>query len=132
MKKLFYIPLFLFILVGFNSCQKDRMNADLESISGPTWKLTHVEGKSIDRSIYSNGLPSVQFSEDGKFTRSTGCNSYNGSLSTMTNIYNEFKYYCCVSTRVFCAGIKGNVEEGLFQGFSDSNHLFLEGNSLIF
>ena len=132
MKKLFYFSLSLFMLISLNSCQKHRMNADLESISGPIWKLTHVEGQRIDRRLYSNGLPSVQFSVDGKFTGSSGCNSYIGSLATMTNVYNEFKCYCCSSTKVACNGIKGNVEEGMFQGFSDSNQLFQKGNSLIF
>ncbi len=129
MKKARFIPLSLFIIFSLSSCLKPRLQVEMKSISRFTWRIVYVTGKKIDKQLYPNGLPFVNFTEDGIISGSTGCNGFGGAINleesniAISDLKMELRG---------CAKPQSEVEDDIIQGLNDSNQLFLEGNTLIF
>lgn len=129
MKNASYLPLTLLVIICFSSCLQPRLKVEMKSISRFTWKIVYITGKKIDKQLYPNGLPFVNFKEEGLISGSTGCNGFGGKIHIeesnieVSEIEMSFKG---------CGDPHFEIEEDIIQGLYDSNQLFLEGNTLIF
>jgi heat shock protein HslJ len=129
MKNTCYLPLALLIIISFSSCLRPRLKVEMKSISRFTWKIVYSAGKKIDKDLYPNGLPFVNFKEDGIITGESGCNGFGGKINleesdiVISDIQMDAKS---------CGDPYNDIESGIIQGLESSNQLFLEGNTLIF
>lgn len=64
----------LLIFTLFYGCSSADL---LTQLSGKEWNVTTLQGKSLDN---SEGIPSLNFGDNGKLFGSTGCNSFVGSF----------------------------------------------------
>lgn len=64
------------ILLLVNACSSGDQ---LSQIVGTEWNVTSLLGKSLNAADITKGLPSLNFSDNGKLFGSTGCNSFTGS-----------------------------------------------------
>lgn len=129
MKKALYLPLILLIIISLNSCQKSQTNVDLESISKSTWRLIYLEENKVDKSLYSEGLPFINFTMDSKISISTGCNLFESNILIEGS---DIKITSGFLNKIDCLEQKIEVESKMMHGLFHSNKLFQEGNTLIF
>ncbi|AWW31444.1 META domain-containing protein [Echinicola strongylocentroti] len=76
MKQLKLSTLLLFLFLGFSSCSSVSNLNPLQMLTGNNWVLSSLMGGGLD--MFSGGLPSLGFTDDGKLSGSTGCNSFSG------------------------------------------------------
>lgn len=57
------------------------MSLPLDALTSGSWELSELFGSAVQAADYMKGLPNMAFSEDGKFTGSTGCNQFTGDYS---------------------------------------------------
>ncbi|WP_186757578.1 META domain-containing protein [Echinicola salinicaeni] len=78
MKQLKLSSLLLILFLGFSSCSSVSNLNPLDLLTGNNWVLSSLMGGGLD--MFSGALPSLNFSENGGLTGSTGCNSFNGNF----------------------------------------------------
>jgi heat shock protein HslJ len=115
--------------MSLNSCQKDRTNVDLDSISKSTWRLIYLEEIKVNKDLYPEGLPFIKFTRDSKITISTGCNMFESNILIEGS---DIKISSGLLHGISCSESKKEVESTMMQGLFHSNKLFQEGNTLIF
>jgi heat shock protein HslJ len=83
MKKIYLNPVLYFLLIlGITSCKSLKdMSLPLDTLTSGSWELSELFGSAVQAADYMKGLPNMAFSEDGKFTGSTGCNQFTGDYS---------------------------------------------------
>lgn len=60
----------------FNFCSSTD---SLTQLGSKEWNVTSIMGKTLIADEQKNGLPSLNFSDNGKLFGSTGCNTFTGS-----------------------------------------------------
>lgn len=108
------------------------MTANLESISLSVWKIVECDGKAVDRNLYPEVVPFLQFTEDGRFSGSGGCNLIEGKIIIGKA---DIAIPSIQMGKLACGlpiDILSDVEECISRSLLNSNKLFLEGNTLIF
>ncbi len=64
------------ILLLLNACSSGDQ---LTQLVGTEWSVTSLLGKSLNAADITKGLPSLNFSDNGKLFGSSGCNNFTGS-----------------------------------------------------
>ncbi len=70
-----FLSLFAFMIL-VNGCSSADL---LTQLGGKEWNVTSIMGKTLTAEEQKNGLPSLNFSDNGKLFGSTGCNTFTGS-----------------------------------------------------
>lgn len=71
----------LLVLFGIAFLLNSCGSADLlTQLGGTEWNVTSLLGKSLKAEDIMKGLPSLNFSDNGKLFGSTGCNNFTGSF----------------------------------------------------
>ncbi|WP_339868546.1 META domain-containing protein [uncultured Algoriphagus sp.] len=68
----------LFLL--FVSCGSTKAINPLNLLTGNTWALSSLMGQGIDLNQFADGLPSINFLDDGKLAGFSGCNNFSGNF----------------------------------------------------
>lgn len=129
MKKAQILAFLLLILMSLNSCQKTRRNADLKSISKFTWYLVSWEGNKVDKKLYPESLPLINFTTEGKFSGHTGCNRFSTTIIIEDLDITLLGGYL---TQKGCPNDRAEVEDKMMEGINLSNRLYQEDFFLIF
>ena len=64
------------ILLVLNACSSGDV---LTQLGSTEWSVTSIMGKTLNGDEITKGLPSLNFSDNGKLFGSTGCNNFTGS-----------------------------------------------------
>lgn len=80
MKKFFSI-LSLVAVLSFASCSSVGNLNPMSLLTGNNWVLSSLLGNTLDGSLFSGGLPFLNFMDEGKLTGFTGCNNLSGSFN---------------------------------------------------
>lgn len=96
-----------------------------ETLAG-TWDLTSIAGGDV-ATLFTNGTPTIEFSDDGKVFGNAGCNTYRSSY---TQEENTITFGPLMSTKMACPSLKG---EDLFTSLLSSPlQVGLNGDKLTF
>lgn len=72
------VILFLFfVMILVNSCSTSNV---VSQLAGTNWDVTSILGESLVSENIAKGLPSLNFSDNGKLFGSTGCNNFTGDF----------------------------------------------------
>jgi len=74
-----------------------------ELLTASTWQLSEMNGKSIDATGYSRGLPEVSFTTDNKVSGNSGCNGFSGSYNL--NDTGGMNISRVMATKMYCDGV---------------------------
>lgn len=79
MNKLFTI-LGMTAILTFASCSSVGNLNPMSLITGNNWVLNSLLGNSLSGSLFSGGLPFLNFMDEGRLTGFTGCNNFTGNF----------------------------------------------------
>ena len=96
----------------------------MNTLTQNSWVVNSISGKKLDASASMKGLPSMNFSNDGKLTGSTGCNNFNGNFKLDGM---GVKLNPGTMTRMACPG---NGEADFLSAVQQVTNLKLNGNTL--
>lgn len=102
MKKLLFVSL----IVLLNSCGSINKSIDSSFLFKNQWVVQSILGEKVDAASFGNGLPFVEFIEDGKVAGFDGCNRFNGNLNLAAS---EFSFGPLASTRMMCPRIDSDL-----------------------
>ncbi|MEO8233727.1 MAG: META domain-containing protein [Ignavibacteriota bacterium] len=115
--------LFVFIcsILILNACNPASLS---EQIIGKEWQVTSLIGKTLNPNDMKNGLPFLNFSENGKLFGSTGCNSFTGVFKldgAKLSLNPEGM------TKMMCPG---NTEQDFLDAINQVTNVKMDGNKL--
>jgi heat shock protein HslJ len=102
------------------ACQSKKEVAEetqkTADILGQKWELTRMNSEAIKTSLYTHGLPYIEFGSESKISGFTGCNSFNG----MFQMKDSLRIKPGAMTKMYCP----NVPESEFiQLLSSANKI---------
>lgn len=115
----------LFVIIGIsiflNACSSAELLTQLE---GTGWSVTSLLGKTLKADEMTNGLPSLNFSDNGKLFGSTGCNNFTGSYKLDGA---NLSLDPGAMTKMFCPG---ETEQDFLVAISQVTNVKMDGNVL--
>ena len=72
--------LFGLLFLLFVSCGSTKAINPLNILTGNIWALSSLMGQGIDLNQFADGLPSINFLDDGKLAGFSGCNNFSGNF----------------------------------------------------
>ncbi len=82
--------------IDYEGCGNYQGSQQLNDI----WVVQELNGKKLDESIFSNGLPTLEFNlKEGKVGGNGGCNQINGGISFN---YDQILFSKLATTRMYC------------------------------
>ncbi|HEX9252210.1 MAG TPA: META domain-containing protein [Ignavibacteriaceae bacterium] len=113
------------VLVGIslfvNACSTA---GSITKLDDTEWSVTSLLGKTLKADDMMKGLPSLNFSENGKLFGSTGCNNFTGSYKLDGT---KLSIDPGAMTKMFCPG---DTEQDFLKAISRITNYKLEGNTL--
>lgn len=103
------LAVILFSVVLLSSCsslesasKQASSLVSLDSLIGKNWQLSKLVGVDNLSSVFGGGLPSLNFSGDGKVSGSDGCNNFSGAVPTDALMNGKLDMSTLASTRRAC------------------------------
>jgi len=97
--------IFCLLILGLTACQNQKEASQTASpefdLSGQKWELMRMNSETVKPSLYSNGLPYIEFGSEGNLNGFTGCNSFNG----MYNAKDSLVIKPGAMTKMYCPNI---------------------------
>ena len=109
------------ILLLVNACSSGDQ---LTQLVGTEWSVTSLLGKSLNAAEITKGLPSLDFSDNGKLFGSTGCNSFTGSYKLEGT---KLSLDPGAMTKMMCSD---NTEQDFLNAINQVTNLKMDGNTL--
>lgn len=109
------------ITVLVNACSSGD---HLTQLVGTEWNVTSLLGKSLNAADITKGLPSLNFSDNGKLFGSTGCNSFTGSYKLEGT---KLSLDPGAMTKMMCSD---NTEDVFLSAINQVTNVKLDGNTL--
>lgn len=115
-------------LIFFVVCSCGSLNQinPLSLLTGNSWALSSLMGKSPDLSQFTDGVPSLNFLDGGKLAGFTGCNNLSGSFALEGS---AIKLDPGAITRKSCPG---TGEQDFLEALSKVGNLKIEKDKLTF
>jgi len=99
--------------------------ADLvKQLGGTEWNVASLLGKTLNAGDMMKGLPSLNFSENGKLFGSTGCNNFTGSYKLDGT---KVSFNPGAMTKMFCPE---NTEQDFLKAINEVTNVKMDGNTL--
>jgi heat shock protein HslJ len=115
----------LLVIVGITFLVNSCSTADLlTQLGGKEWNVTSLFGKPQDVDEITKGLPSLNFSDNGKLFGSTGCNNFTGSYKLDGT---KLSLDPGAMTKMFCPG---DTEQDFLRAINQVTSLKMDGNTL--
>jgi heat shock protein HslJ len=115
----------ILVLIGITFLVNSCSTADLLTQLGSTeWNVTSLLGKSLNAVDITKGLPSLNFSDNGKLFGSTGCNSFTGSYKLEGT---KLSLDPGAMTKMMCSD---NTEQDFLNAINQVTNLKMDGNTL--
>ena len=115
----------LFVIIGIllmlNACSSGDK---LTQLGGKEWNVTSLLGKSLNADEITKGLPSLNFSENGKLFGSTGCNNFTGSYKLDGT---KLSLEPGAMTKMFCPG---STEQDFLKAINQVTNIKMDENTL--
>ena len=109
------------ILLLLNACSSGDQ---LTELVGTEWNVTSQLGKSLNAADITKGLPSLNFSDNGKLFGSTGCNSFTGSYKLEGT---KLSLDPGAMTKMMCSD---NTEQDFLNAINQVTNVKMDGNTL--
>ena len=109
------------ILLLLNACSSGDQ---LTQLVGTEWSVTSLLGKSLNAAEITKGLPSLNFSDNGKLFGSTGCNSFTGSYKLGGT---KLSLDPGAMTKMMCSD---NTEQDFLNAINQVTNIKQNGNTL--
>lgn len=109
------------IALILNSCSSADL---LTQLGDKEWNVTSLLGNTLNANDSEKGLPSLNFSEDGKLFGSTGCNNFTGSYKLDGT---KLSLNPGAMTKMFCPG---DTEQNFLKAINQVTNLKMDGSSL--
>ncbi len=109
------------ILLLLNACSSGDQ---LTQLVGTEWSVTSLLGKSLNAADITKGLPSLNFSDNGKLFGSTGCNNFTGSYKLEGT---KLSLDPGAMTKMMCSD---NTEQDFLNAINQVTNLKMDGNTL--
>ena len=109
------------ILLLVNACSSGDQ---LTQLVGTEWSVTSLLGKSLNAADITKGLPSLNFSDNGKLFGSTGCNSFTGSYKLEGT---KLSLDPGAMTKMMCSD---NTEQDFLNAIDQVTNVKMDGNTL--
>jgi heat shock protein HslJ len=100
---------------------------NLDSLIGKNWQLSKLVGEDNLSSVFGGGLPSLNFTGDGKVSGSDGCNNFSGAVPKDDLMQGKLDLSSLGSTRKAC-DFKG--PDALNSAFKNASSFSLKDNKL--
>lgn len=104
-----------------NSCSSADL---LTQLGDKEWNVTSLLGNTLNVNDLEKGLPSLNFSEDGKLFGSTGCNNFTGSYKLDGT---KLSLNPGAMTKMFCPG---DTEQNFLKAINQVTNLKMDGSTL--
>jgi len=104
-----------------NSCTTADI---LTQLGGKEWNVTSLLGKTLIADDMIKGLPSLNFSENGKLFGSTGCNNFTGSYKLDGT---KVSFNPGAMTKMFCPE---STEQDFLKAINEVTNVKMDGNTL--
>ena len=115
----------LFVIIGISILLNACSSADLlTQLGGTEWNVTSLLGKILNADEMSKGLPSLNFSDNGKLFGSTGCNNFTGSYKLDGA---NLSLDPGAMTKMFCPG---ETEQDFLKAISQVTNVKMDGSVL--
>lgn len=115
----------ILVLIGITFLVNSCSTADLLTQLGSTeWNVKSLLGKSLNAADITKGLPSINFSDNGKLFGSTGCNSFTGSYKLEGT---KLSLDPGAMTKMMCSD---NTEQDFLNAINQVTNLKMDGNTL--
>ncbi len=115
----------ILILVGIALLVNSCSSADLiTQLGGQDWIVTSLLGNTLNANDLEKGLPSLNFSEDGKLFGSTGCNNFTGSYKLDGT---KLSLNPGAMTKMFCPG---DTEQKFLKAINQVTNLKMDASTL--
>ncbi len=113
------------VLFGITFLVNSCSTADLlTELGGTEWNVTSLLGKTLNANDLSKGLPSLNFSDNGKLFGSTGCNNFTGSYKLDGT---KLSLDPGAMTKMFCPG---STEQDFLNAINQVTNVKMDGNKL--
>jgi heat shock protein HslJ len=109
------------ILLLLNACSSGDQ---LTQLVGTEWSVTSLLGKSLNAAEITKGLPSLNFSDNGKLFGSTGCNNFTGSYKLEGT---KLSLDPGAMTKMMCSD---NTEQDFLNAINQVTNIKQDGNTL--
>jgi heat shock protein HslJ len=119
MLRMLFVIISIFILL--NACSSGDQ---LTQLVGTEWNVTSLLGKSLNAADITKGLPSLNFSDNGKLFGSTGCNSFTGSYKIEGT---KLSLDPGAMTKMMCSD---NTEQDFLNAINQVTNIKQNGNTL--
>ncbi len=115
----------LLVLFGITFLLNSCGTADLlTQLGGTEWNVTSLLGKSLKADDITKGLPSLNFSDNGKLFGSTGCNNFTGSYKLDGT---ELSLDPGAMTKIMCPD---NTEQDFLNAINQVTNVKMDRNKL--
>lgn len=88
-----------------------QMSTDRRALAGTSWRLVSFGPAGSEENIVSGTRPTLTFSEDGRASGSTGCNSFSGTYTVRGD---TISFGRMISTKRACLDQKANQQEQMY------------------
>ncbi len=111
-------------ILNFASCSSAGIFNPVSLLTGNNWVLNSLVGNSLDGSMFSGGLPFLDFMDEGRLSGFTGCNNFSGSFDLESS---EIKINPGAMTKKAC---EGEGEDKFLSALSKVNNYKVARNKL--